>query len=68
MLLHKDFAALARIEEMRQDEIAKRPCPPGRYGWNQKPVARKGLPTQITQNYKIEPYREVQVIEEEVVR
>lgn len=60
MLLHKDFAALARIDEMRQEEM-ERQTKPG----NRNPAAkvREGLPRQITWHYKVEPYREVSIHE-----
>ena len=56
VLLHKDSAALARIQEMRQERIAKRRCPPGR---KPRAMPRESLPTQITQINYVEPHRTV---------
>ena len=64
VLMHKDFAALGRIDEMRQNEIAKHQ--PRRNECNKRPRLKEGLPTQITQHYKDEPYREVTVLIKEV--
>ena len=59
MLLHKDFATLARIDEMRREEEERQ-----NRAVNRKPGPRKGLPGRITWHYKVEPYREVSIHEE----
>ena len=65
VLLEKDSAALARISEMRQEDVEKGSLKSVRLKQNARPKPSEGLPARITFHYKPEPIRKIVVIEDE---